>query len=361
MANWFDGLRGEALFAAGHTRAAARACLRAMAAFADDSTFHAHTATTLAQVLAAQGSIDGARRVLLSLRTETPERATEQMLAETFMALCAGDAPRAVQLAERAYRRARTEPAAHVRLAARLSLMAALVARARPSDLAECEHLLNERADLATSSDALRLRAHVVEAALWLRRGEANRARDLLLEQAATLRADDYGLEACAVRAALDGGSDGALLPGVRKLVSSLGLLDSPLLRDPRASQARGSIPPSLAEAELLVDVVRGRLFAPASNRSIEGRRQACSLLSRLALAGGEQVGAEALFVDVWGGHAYHPLRHRNTVYVAINRLRHAIEEILPQREVIETLENGWRINPDVRVLRLDANGSAPR
>jgi hypothetical protein len=59
----------------------------------------------------------------------------------------------------------------------------------------------------------------------------------------------------------------------------------------------------------------------------------------------------------VWGAPAYDPLKHRNTVYVTLNRVRRSLDDLLPGRPVIEKLPNGWRIADGVdaaAVRRLD-------
>ena len=53
---------------------------------------------------------------------------------------------------------------------------------------------------------------------------------------------------------------------------------------------------------------------------------------------------------DVWHGAEYHPLRHRNTVYVAMSRLRRTLAELVPEREIVERVPNGWRLAPGVGV-----------
>jgi DNA-binding response OmpR family regulator len=75
-----------------------------------------------------------------------------------------------------------------------------------------------------------------------------------------------------------------------------------------------------------------------------------CTLLARLLVSANKVVDAETLFRDVWCSTEYHALRHRNTVYVAITRLRRLLRELLPTREVLETAESGWRLAQDLKV-----------
>jgi len=101
-------------------------------------------------------------------------------------------------------------------------------------------------------------------------------------------------------------------------------------LRDRLFSSAR--MAPSLGSAtDLVIDLVRAEIRC-SSGRAITGRHQACEILACLVAANGRVVSAEALYAGVWGGRNYHPLRHRNAIYVAINRLRRALTELRPAR-----------------------------
>ncbi|MBP6841525.1 MAG: hypothetical protein KA190_29765, partial [Kofleriaceae bacterium] len=58
---------------------------------------------------------------------------------------------------------------------------------------------------------------------------------------------------------------------------------------------------------------------------------------------------ADDLYRAVWGG-VYHPLRHRNTLYVSLNRTRKLVSELLGDREVVLRDGAGWRLAPDVEI-----------
>jgi DNA-binding response OmpR family regulator len=94
---------------------------------------------------------------------------------------------------------------------------------------------------------------------------------------------------------------------------------------------------------DLIVDLRRSVIRAPGREDQVTGRPLLCALLAHLA-RGEDVYSAERLFYEVWGGREYHPLRHRNTIYVAITRLRRALAELLPGREVVETTHQGWRL-----------------
>jgi len=82
--------------------------------------------------------------------------------------------------------------------------------------------------------------------------------------------------------------------------------------------------------------------------------------LARLIEAQPAPVPAEELYRDVWGGLEYHTLRHRNTVYVGVNRLRRALAEVASGTEVIVTTPEGWRIADGVDAAVVRRQGSEP-
>ena len=73
--------------------------------------------------------------------------------------------------------------------------------------------------------------------------------------------------------------------------------------------------------------------------------------LANLAVAGS----ADDLYRAVWGG-VYHPLRHRNTLYVSLNRTRKLVSERLGEREVVHRDGTGWTLAPgvDLAIVRRD-------
>lgn len=176
--------------------------------------------------------------------------------------------------------------------------------------------------------------APLVASALGKRRGEGRRA------------ASDRGLAGAGV--ALE-------LPGLALLRR---LLDPP---SPEAAAPPGS-PRHMAEPgasgtperapDLVVDLRRNVIYAPGAAPQVSGRPLLCALLAHLTSEGGGQ-SAEHLFYEVWGGREYHPLRHRNTIHVAIMRLRRVLHDLMPGREIVETTPQGWRLAPDVSRLVL--------
>lgn len=70
-------------------------------------------------------------------------------------------------------------------------------------------------------------------------------------------------------------------------------------------------------------------------------------------------VSAEELHLEVWGGAEYHPLRHRNTVYVAVNRLRCTLGEMFPERTLIVRVPDGWRLDASLDACTVESFDAA--
>jgi DNA-binding winged helix-turn-helix (wHTH) protein len=109
-----------------------------------------------------------------------------------------------------------------------------------------------------------------------------------------------------------------------------------------------------LAERCLVIDLSRG-LISRQSGEAIAGRPLMAALLLALLGTAADGVSAERLFYDVWGGREWNPLRHRNTIHVAIARLRQLLRELLPGREVVETAQSGWRLSREIDICAIRA------
>jgi hypothetical protein len=96
--------------------------------------------------------------------------------------------------------------------------------------------------------------------------------------------------------------------------------------------------------ADVIVDTDNSVLTS--RHGAVKGRPVLCALLACLIDGNGRLIPAETLYCTVWGANEYHPLRHRNTLYVTMNRLRQALAELCPGHdgEFIETRPAGWRV-----------------
>ena len=264
---------------------------------------------------------------------------------------------------------------------ASLALGWLLLRRGQDSDLLTVDALLAAAQTLCTrhAYGALHLRCLLLEAALGRRQGHVRRALQTLRQGLDCLGDLADSVDGLLLRAAYrdahpasvsDGGPDGDAEPAspqVRAILTRLGLcsqmpyeiVDRGGVRDASEEEREQA----LQGRALIVDlergvIARGLSAGPAADRAlIAGRPLMATLLAALLLSGEEGASAERLFHEVWGGRNYHPLQHRNTIYVAIGRLRHALRDLLPGREVVETTPGGWRLHPDVDICVLRRKG----
>jgi DNA-binding winged helix-turn-helix (wHTH) protein len=184
----------------------------------------------------------------------------------------------------------------------------------------------------------------LVRAALVLRTA-GRAAADALL--AATLARHPDGVDrACEV----------AIDPATAMLRAALAR-DAAGLRPDQARllEALALIAPSPPACDLVVDLTTGTIATP-DGAGVRGRAVLSALFAHLVEAGGRPIGAEPLYRAVWRVDEYHPLRHRNTLYSAINRLRRILTALVPERdEVIATVPDGWCVRGErlaIRVVR---------
>jgi DNA-binding winged helix-turn-helix (wHTH) protein/tetratricopeptide (TPR) repeat protein len=321
-----------------------------------------------ARANALDGRDDAALGDLAAARSLVPDessafaRALDVETAEVGLIL--GRAAESVNLAQRAVEHYARCGRRHDEARAMVCLAGALVARGRAGDAALAEEWLAAVSEVMQSNGyrPLALRAQLVRAAISAHQGELLRSRELLMGALRATRATGSHVDALTVRCALQ--SEEAP-PGIHRLVATLGLAGEPRflvidrvgrrqVRDTELSSERG-------RCELVVEEVSGTISSQRGSRRVGSRPMACKLLAYLIEAEGGPATPEALYRAVWGGREYHPLRHRNTLYVAINRLRGILDELLPGRDVIETVPGGWRLAPGVEacVIRPHLDGAA--
>ncbi len=335
------------------------------------------TLQTLARLAALDGDLGAARRHLELAGAQgprvgsdesmalAPEAAVAMQRASTAAAidleragleLHGGDPRVAVAAAGRAldhYRRVGRRGAYSRALVAR----AAALHAADPGGVIEADVLVAEALAIAVATGHVRVRARcaLLRAAARARRGDGAGARtELLAAVHAGVAGLDHG-EGVAIRAALDEASP---VPGQRALLATLGLAPGARHRVIGRGGARVVDDRELARTRgehlLVVEPVRAVITGTVGSqvRIDRGRPLACELLAALVEAAGAVISTEQLFLSVWGGREYHPLRHRNTVYVAVKRLRQTLRALLEdEREVIETAAGGWRLADDVDAI----------
>lgn len=223
-------------------------------------------------------------------------------------------------------------------------------------DLSQADALLARAQDLCMrhAYGLLHLRCVLLEAALQRRQGSERLARTTLRQGLDASGASEDGLELRLLRAAVEDGDGGETGPGLVTLLTALGLRSTrPYTIIDRRGRRDGDERErdrAMQASELIIDIDRGSIARRGGEAGISGRPLMASLLAALVATQAECASAEQLFYDVWGGREYHPLQHRNTIYVAITRLRQALRELLPGRDIIETTASGWRLARDVEL-----------
>lgn len=330
-----DAYHAHAVLAAGDPRTARTLATRAIdeapAGRGGAPTYSrmlAHQALALA--LAYDGDLAGGRRHLeIALELSATEAALriDTLLVRAEVELCGGDPSEALRAASTARDHYAARGRRHSEAHAAVVLAAAHAALGGRGDLALAEAALARSEALAAEHgyEALRLRAVLVRAAVLVGKQDRGAADQLLGDALADGAVRTAGLELL-LGSALGSQRDHELAPGLAAQLAALGL---------RQAQA--------LEPEVVVDVANATI---ATRRAVvKGRPIACALLACLADARGEVVPADVLYCTAWAASEYHPLRHRNTLYVALKRLRGVLAELCgDDRELIETMSGGWRL-----------------
>jgi DNA-binding winged helix-turn-helix (wHTH) protein len=277
-----------------------------------------------ADLAAARRHIDAA----LALAAGEAAQRIDTLLVRAELELCGGDPAIVVQAASAARNhyaaRGRRSCEAH----ACVVLAAGHTALGGPGDLAMAEEALARSDELITRHgyEALRFRAVLVRAAILGHNHERATAERLLREALAHPAIRLAGLE-LVLGSALGSRRTHQLPAGIAAQLARLGLHHA-----------------VRREAEITIDPTSASIAT--RHAAVKGRPVACALLACLADHEGKLVPAEVLYCTAWGAREYHPLRHRNRLYVALKRLRQALDEICGAGggELIETLPGGWRL-----------------
>lgn len=345
-------MKAVALLAAGRLREAREQALRVLANPRVQSNARWLAQAALMRCLVLEGDIEGARAVHAEAVADGRERhhLAAQIERATIEAL-GGDADEAVAAALEAWQGFAAQGQRWREATAAATLSAALAVRGRSTDLAAVEEPLARAEELAERGGYPLVRAvtALVRAALLARAGERRAGVELLMGVARAIPAAGDGPEVALLRAGLE--ESAAVLPGLRMLARRLGLSAGPRYRmiDRAGEHAitEQEVELHRQRRELVVEPARA-VITVRGGESESGRPLTCELLARLIEGQGQVIAADALFRDVWGGRDYHPLRHRNTVYVAVKRLRQTLRKLFGERNVIETAAGGWRLADDV-------------
>ncbi|MBX3271039.1 MAG: winged helix-turn-helix domain-containing protein [Sandaracinaceae bacterium] len=328
-------LAGEALAGA---HAGARTRATAHRARARAFSLEGDVARALEELAAARAAVAGVPRAHLVLDVE-----------EAAVELVGGRFERSVELAERAARELRVRSRDFDTAHAGLVLAAAYVARGRRTDLVLGERVLSETRELAERGAlrSIRVGCAILSAAFARRAHRERAAEEVLASALRELDPERGSVYANTLIGAIDGGVAMWVAPGAVALLAHLGLNDAVegylVDRHGRRAATRDDVERERRRRGLLVVYRDGTIHAARGTLELKSAVGA-ALLGALIEARGEALAAEVLYPRVWEVTEYHPLQHRNTLYVAINRLRKSLREAFGEREVIERAPRGWRL-----------------
>jgi len=207
----------------------------------------------------------------------------------------------------------------------------------------------------------VRVAALLVRAAICDREGQFERARAALetaLQVAGDELRDPSLLRACA-RVGIAPLPPPAAAEPFAARVRRLGL-DRPVELLAESGERRWLLAaddPLPAGFDLLVRADRGQ--AQGARVSIALPPQGLQLLEALVRAGEAGASVEELHRKVWRAKTFHPLRHRNSVYVALTRLRDLLRGVLEGETLVETDGGRYRVAPHLRSAVVYAAASA--
>lgn len=278
----------------------------------------------------------------------------ELALERAEISLLLGDAPAVVSAADAARTHYARAGRRHFETRACLALAGGYAALGGDADLALAEQATDRAVELITDHHytPLVFRSAVVEAAIDSRKGERGRARDFLTGVLRSVGATSRTLDAQILRAALQPDVAANLPVGVTTLLATVGLAGAGIFTITTATGSRtgaaADVAAELERRDLVVELDSGVITGKRGAASVKARPITCRLLAALIDSGQGVLTPEDLYTRVWDSDEYHPLKHRNTIYVALNRLRKSLREIFGDRDIIEKMPEGWRIAADV-------------
>ncbi len=112
-------------------------------------------------------------------------------------------------------------------------------------------------------------------------------------------------------------------------------------------------------QAEVLFDPVTGDIVSNRGYLCLRRKPTLIAILTTMMERWPEPVTKEALYQRVWNGE-YHPLRHDGLIYSHIQRLRHILLSDMQLGDFIQTMGDGYRLNPKIQVKFRDEGLDQP-
>lgn len=313
----------------------------------------------LAFVAALNGRADEARDRLQNtpLPEGDPGFLMEHELVRTELEMVLGRSPTGtIARAARAREYFARVGRRHLEARASVSLASALLERAEDTDFVRFDEALARSRTLARDHGYVLVeqRCAVLEAKRAVRAGRAAESSRILADALQGTEKKAAYVEALAIRLALDGSEEWEAPTGVSRYVQSL--RTSSERRACVQGKWRRASAEELTKLRARHDVIVDRTSGTVeTSRTIARPRPILvRMLASLAERHGEFVDAETLYREVWGGIEYHPLRHRNTLYVALNRTRRFLSDAGLGADVLRTGPQGWALEKSVDVIVMD-------
>jgi len=309
---------------------------------------HAHAYTIQGDVTQGLEHIALARE-----QVQSPDMAAARAAIDAEHAgveLVGGNRDRAVELAEAAVDHYKKRSRHYESARAQLFLAATYFARGRRSDIVLSQQALDSAKELGKQGElrSVLVGCAILSAALARRDHSLAEANELLAEALRGLDPERGSVYADTLLAAIEGGVAARAVPGIVALLAHLGFVEAVDRYIVDAHGRRAATDKDMTRErgarQLFVDEVRATIAAGDGAVEISGRPMQSTLLSVLIQARGDEVSADTLYKRVWGVSEYHPLQHRNALYVSINRLRKSLRPAFPDSEVIERAPGGWRL-----------------
>ncbi len=332
---------------------------RALTSFHLSTVSIVHARSLLARIHAATGDSEACAAELARAEDvagdDHPALCWRIRLERAESALLLGDAETAIAVGEQVHRYYRDAGRVFEQSRAGLAVAGGYLVRGGLAGQLLAERVLERSCRLALDGGYQQLLARVaiVQAALLTQRGEPARGLEILAD-ALHRSGDEDTAEVRVLRAVLQQGS-GPVPLGINLMLSDLAPRPASRFRmvgalgsGSRRVATDHDVEHATASCDLVVDLVRGTIAARHGEVTIKGKPVTTRLLAALVERQPQAVSAETLYREVWRAAEYHSLRHRNTVYVALNRLRRTLFEVFPGRQMIEKAPEGWRMADDV-------------
>lgn len=155
----------------------------------------------------------------------------------------------------------------------------------------------------------------------------------------------DAAVESVCARMGVPDAITSAAPSGARRMIDRLGLLQ-PFTHLVTVGDRAWPGQPAAA-VDLMVDLDGAIVIGP---EHVSWPQARIDMLARLVEAGPSGLSLEQMYLELWKGSEYHPLRHRNMVYVALQRVRSELRALTGGEPITLIDESRYALAPGLRV-----------